>query len=238
MNITAMMPGGSTPATTATLPDISICPLCHHAIQALVHGQGAFTMSGGPKTQSTLQMVLACPRPECHRLFIARYERQTNAAVNVGWSLVDVRPGSHQAKAFAEEIRVLSPAFIEIYNQASVAEVAGLDLICGPGYRKALEFLTKDYLKSIAKTDTEKDAIEVEQLGTCIANRIHDPRMKKSASRAAWLGNDETHYIRKWVNKDLSDLKKMIDLTVHWISSEILTAELEASMPDPKKGRP
>ena len=39
----------------------------------------------------------------------------------------------------------------------------------------------------------------------------------------------------KWADKDLADLRKLVNLTVYWISSEILTRELEASMPDPKK---
>ncbi len=52
---------------------------------------------------------------------------------------------------------------------------------------------------------------------------------------ATWLGNDETHYVRKWENKELSDLKKLVELTVYWVASDILTRELEASMPDPKK---
>lgn len=32
-----------------------------------------------------------------------------------------------------------------------------------------------------------------------------------------WLGNDETHYVRRWEEKDLSDLKRLISMTVSWI---------------------
>lgn len=38
-----------------------------------------------------------------------------------------------------------------------------------------------------------------------------------------WLGNDETHYVRKWEASDISDLKMLIDLTAHWMTSELLT---------------
>ena len=31
-------------------------------------------------------------------------------------------------------------------SQAETAEKYGLTLVCGPGYRKALEFLIKDYV--------------------------------------------------------------------------------------------
>ena len=50
---------------------------------------------------------------------------------------------------------------------------------------------------------------------------IDNPRIKEIARRATWLGNDETHYFRKWDDKDLEDLKKLIQITVHFISMEL-----------------
>ena len=38
-----------------------------------------------------------------------------------------------------------------------------------------------------------------------------------------WLGNDETHYVRKWEEKDIRDLKILIRLTESWIQNSILT---------------
>jgi hypothetical protein len=55
------------------------------------------------------------------------------------------------------------------------------------------------------------------------------------AKRAAWLGNDETHYIRKWEDKDLDDLKKLIKLTVLWIEMEQMTKDALVEMPEGKK---
>ncbi len=43
------------------------------------------------------------------------------------------------------------------------------------------------------------------------------------AERAAWLGNDETHYQRKWTDKDISDLKTVISLAEHWIDISMET---------------
>ena len=59
--------------------------------------------------------------------------------------------------------------------------------------------------------------------------------LKSTASRVTWLGNDESQYVREWEDKDLSDPKKSIERTEYWVSSEILTRDLETSMPDPKK---
>jgi hypothetical protein len=152
------------------------------------------------------------------------------------WQQIGVEPRVHVAKQFDAEVTTVSPRFVEIYNQASAAEHAGLDQICGPGYRKALEFLIKDFLKSFAVDDAEKSTIERAQLGTCIA-RIEYPKLKMAASRATWIGNDETHYVRKWEDQDLTDLKKLINLTVHWVTAEVVTAELLISMPDKKAAR-
>jgi hypothetical protein len=41
---------------------------------------------------------------------------------------------------------ISSGDFLEIYRHAAFAEGDALDQICGPGYRKALEFLIKDYI--------------------------------------------------------------------------------------------
>ena len=108
-------------------------------------------------------------------------------------------------------------------------------MICGPGYRKSLEFLMKDYAKAGAGNEERREEIERMPLAACINAFSRDDRIKAMAGRATWLGNDETHYVRKWEAKDLSDLKKLIDLTVFWVSAELLTKELETGMPDPKK---
>ena len=61
------------------------------------------------------------------------------------------------------------------------------------------------------------------QLGKCISDYVASDRVKQVAARAVWLGNDETHYLRKWEGKDLEDLEILIELTVHWIQMEELT---------------
>ena len=57
-----------------------------------------------------------------------------------------------------------------------------------------------------------------------------DRNIKEVTKRATWLGNDEAHYERRWLDKDLSDLKRLIDLVLYWIQAEQLTAEAIRSM--------
>lgn len=81
--------------------------------------------------------------------------------------------------------------------------------------------------------DAEKsDQIKSIFLGKCISDFVTDIKIKECAKRAVWLGNDQTQYIKKWEDKDLLDLKKLIRLTVNWIESEILTNDLKNSMPE------
>jgi hypothetical protein len=70
-------------------------------------------------------------------------------------------------------------------------------------------------------------------LANCIATCIDDDKIKQMAKRAAWLGNDETHYVRKWADKDLNDLKNLISLTRHWIEMDQLTKDFVKDMPEP-----
>lgn len=132
-------------------------------------------------------------------------------------------------EAFSPIIANLSSAFVKIYNEAYAAEQMSLMEVCGVGYRKALEFLVKDYAiegKDEATTEKIKKAL----LGPCIETYVSDSRIKEVAKRAAWLGNDETHYIRKWENKDVQDLKGLIRLTIRWVEQEKETEKLLEEM--------
>jgi hypothetical protein len=115
-----------------------------------------------------------------------------------------------------------------------MAEAAGLDEICGAGYRRSLEFLVKDYVKN-KSPEKAKEVDEHKVLGRFIENYIEDTRVKSMAKMSAILGNDEAHYTKKWADKDLQDLKKLIDLTSRFIDLELHAAEYEADMMKDKK---
>ncbi|MBX7169378.1 MAG: hypothetical protein K1X72_00375 [Pyrinomonadaceae bacterium] len=136
---------------------------------------------------------------------------------------------------FANEI---SSNFVSIFKESNEAKSRGLNQIAGPGFRKSCEFLIKDYAKSlITETDpTEKtkkeEEIEKKQVGNVVKDYISDSRVQKVAKRAFWLGNDETHYLRKWTDKDIDDLVTLIKLTLDWIEIERLSAKYEDEMPE------
>ena len=134
---------------------------------------------------------------------------------------------------FAEGVADISPNFVKLLNQSLAAESHNLDQIVGIGLRKALEYLTKDYC--VRKHPTKEDEIKAAFLGKCISDFVTDPNIQNCAKRAAWLGNDETHYTRVWTDHDINDLKILIRLTQNWISNELLTQKYLSEMPEPAK---
>ena len=140
---------------------------------------------------------------------------------------------SLKKETFSPIITELSSAFVKIYNEAYAAEQMSLMEICGVGYRKALEFLVKDYA-IVGKDEETVEKIKKSFLGPCIESYVTDARIKEVAKRAVWLGNDETHYVRKWENKDVQDLKGLIRLTIRWVEQE---KETERLLEEMKEGR-
>jgi hypothetical protein len=195
------------------------CPACHHS---LVPHFMCGSVSGDTEMS---QIVFRCTRDECHVLFIGVYLYDKAEGL---YLLFTVNPKSVKAIEFSEEINEVSPSFVKIYNQCLVAEVNELDQITGIGFRKALEFLVKDFA-TMEKPDLSEQ-ISKNFLGSVIKDYIDDGNIKTCAERAAWLGNDEAHYIRKWGDKDIKDLKVLVKLTLNWIENVILTRKYEREM--------
>jgi hypothetical protein len=213
------------------------CPVCHHAIEVKTTGVAALDQSDWTSPHAKLEIVYRCPRKQCARLFIGRFQHVQLAggrSFTQDFALRALVPTEPRRPDTPAEVVHVSPAYAQIYAQASAAEAFGLDQIAGVGYRKALEFLIKDYC--ITENEADETAIKSEPLGQTINNRVADANVRQCAKLAAWLGNDETHYERRWEDKDIKDLKILIQLTVNWIRSVLLTARYVADMNPPKPG--
>lgn len=205
------------------------CPFCHRAVTPIF----IYSYRDRKKWKETnsLEAVYRCPRFECQNLFISNFESTDSSCTS--FRFINSVPFSRKPRRFSSIISSISNNFCTIYNQAFSAEQDGLLEICGAGYRKALEFLIKDY--AIKNNSDKEKEIKKKFLSECISEYIKNENIKKVAERAVWLGNDETHYFRKWKSKDLNDLKTLIDLTVHWFEMEQLTKEIVTEMPPNKK---
>jgi len=198
------------------------CPICHHGIHPInISGN---SISRDRNKGDIVQILYRCPRQECQQAFIASYRQEYNRQYNYPdgeYTLRSTSPYAAIAPDIPEEITKLSPDYENLMAQSSSAEHYQLDQIAGVGYRKALEYLIKDY--AIHKSPEENEKIKSLFLGNVINDYVDDKNVQECAKRAAWLGNDETHYIRKWEEKDINDLKILIKLTEAWITNNLLT---------------
>ncbi|MDD5051423.1 MAG: zf-TFIIB domain-containing protein [Sulfuricurvum sp.] len=193
----------------------NICPICHHAI-APQYNSGVVTLN--------YKIDIAFQCPNCRNMFIGKYAQQSDGT----YSYFKTWPIVPENIDFEKEIKEVSPMFVETYNQSIYAESNSLNQLTGIGLRKSLEFLIKDFLTS-QKPENE-ESIKSSTLAQCINNFIDDHSLVEVSKRAVWLGNDETHYVRKWEDKDINDLKILIKLTVNWIHNIILKDKYIAEM--------
>lgn len=137
-------------------------------------------------------------------------------------------PNNSENHIFTHNICELSPRFVDIYHQSEDAENAGLTEVCGMGYRKSLEFLIKDFL--IHQEHEQKEQVPTITLSAAI-NLLENKSLKTLALRCAWLGNDESHYVRKHENYSVSDLKTFILAAVAYVDSELCLEKAAAIAP-------
>lgn len=199
------------------------CPLCH----THVHPKLCFALADSGKPTTQLELAFQCTNHTCEKLFIATY----GPVLNSIFPFRSTAPQTPPKMEFPEIIESISTTYAEVRRQAAAAEAFGLGQMVGIGLRKALEFLIKDYL--VAKAPGEnRDAILRTSLGSCIDQFIDDQNIKECAKRAAWLGNDETHYLRRWEDRDINDLKVLIRLTENWIENALLTQKYIRELPE------
>jgi hypothetical protein len=208
----------------------SKCPVCRTSIapRYLTARKGSTSVAS---MSESLFLVFQCPANRCRAIFVALYSasfRHGNTYYLKGTDFIQfVAPPQ-----LKDTIKTISPEFCNAFWHSLIAEENGLTSICGAGYRRALEFLVKDYLISqCAGNPEEVEKIKRAFLGTCV-KRIGDENLRTTAERAVWLGNDETHYLRKWEEHDLESLKVLIELTMNWIESTELTKKYRDTMPE------
>ena len=209
--------------------EITECPICHKSFSPIplfacvYKNQRGFTLAN---------IVFFCR--DCSSTFLAHYmlscSHDTFSSISYdACQFLKIEPIKYKKVAFDEKVIAISPQFDKIYNQALAAEASGLDEIAGLGYRKSLEFLIKDF--AIHENPDAEEKIKSMPLAACIKNFIDSPNIKTLATRSAWIGNDEAHYIRKQEDRDVSDMKSFIQATVYFISMILITEDAATMEP-------
>lgn len=204
----------------------NICPMCSHSIEPVLISTRLHVVD--EHDAGYFSAFFDCTF--CKKSFISSYIVQYtgkpgSCTYYTASKLLYSAPSNFKEQEFPACISTNYSSFVKIYNQSLAAEHYNLDEIAGVGYRKALEFLIKDFL--ILHEGKDEIKIKPTPLGTCINTMINNPQLKTVASRAVWLGNDHTHYERKYTDKDINDLKRLIKLSVNWIEMIYLTEESE-----------
>lgn len=206
----------------------NVCPICHVTIEP--ESLGTHAASGF----AWLEVYFRCTNKKCRRQFTSLYRSTGLRGQTKTYEYERSVPSEPEVPEIEEVVKTLSSDFVRVYGQAIAAEAYGLSDIAGPGFRKSLEFLVKDY--AIHLNNESSEEIKAAPLARVIEEYLTGDRVPVVSLRAAWLGNDETHYQRKWIDKDLQDLKKLIGATVHFIALEEMVVDLPKSMP--RLGKP
>lgn len=197
------------------------CPHCDRGIKAIVLKMHDEEFDG------TIYVHLICECPSCHQTFFAEYSFEQILDV-FGFPRFLPEPTYYPFKkkciSIEKEIKELSPNFEKAFEEASTIENLNFLDLAGLGYRRAFEFLIKDYVIYLTP-DKKQDIIDDSSVSNIINNRIPSSlefhKLKEISKRAWWLGSDYAHYKKHYQDKDISDLKECIDLARFQITLDI-----------------
>lgn len=150
----------------------------------------------------------------CKKLFVSLHLLR-----NKHVSLLGVLPDKKNTFS-DDDIEKISPRFIEIYNQALRAEHNGDYTLAAVGFRTALEILIKDY--AITCLNQPHDDVIKLNLYNSITEYLGEDDLVKTADVIRILGNDHTHYVRKYPEYDFALLKSYADIVIPLIKTKIM----------------
>ena len=191
------------------------CPYCDKGIDPKIINKFSYRFYD----QCNVIVTLKCPC--CEQVFFAKYQISSmNYDFNQDELCYSEVIGGHKKRLdFSKEITELSPSFVDNYNDAFVAEQAGCTNIVGIGYRRAFEYLVKDY--AIKFNPSEAESIKKMNLSDCVKKYINNIETKDLLLRTTWIGNDYAHYESNHKDFNVEDLKQLIDISMKEIESDI-----------------
>ncbi len=191
----------------------NICPHCGKTMNP--HVYRGFSEFEAYDPGSEIGILAQCTMLECKKFFALGYTYTPSKK----FLLTNYTYNPPIEISLPKNIIKVSEKFVEIYSQSTQAESAGLDQIAGVGYRKSTEFLIKDY--AIRNNPDDKDKIEKMFLGKVIDHYLNDfEKLQNLVKASTWIGNDETHYVRRHEDKDIKDMKNFILSAAHFIAAD------------------
>ncbi|MEQ3038957.1 hypothetical protein [Thomasclavelia ramosa] len=222
--------------TNVDLESFGTCPICGKQISpkfkyAYLSHYAKSLKAHDVISNSQVNALYECP--DCHNgilvyykvlcdLQIPKYGKEYVVSNWKTFTIKSIFPTAIAQFPYNDIISKVSSRFKDIYVQSLQAKLDGKNELVGIGYRKSIEFLIKDYLLHIKHEKSVK--IPNLPLGECI-KLIDSPKIQTLAKASTWLGNDETHYVRKHTDKDICDLEKFLDALVYYLTYELTVEE-------------
>ncbi len=196
-----------------TVKDPNICPHCH--VTNIPYEKWKIVTKDTDNADISISTWL-CANSECSKLFVVSHKWQNGQFIFHRF-LNGLPKGPNWPKPILElkngrTINLEKPEqskFTKTYLQSLEAENLGLDELAGMGYRKAIEYLVKDWAIQAYPDDQEK--IKDLWLGVIIKG-YYQGDLKDILERATWLGNDQAHYNKLFEEFELDILKDLIEL--------------------------
>lgn len=189
------------------------CPHCNAYIQPKIIDHKKLSFSADN------ELVIMVYRGECCKTpFYGTYAYKSLKA-----SLLDIYPHLNSIE-LPDKIRELSPRFTSLYEQSYTAEQNGHIELAGSGYRNSIEILIKDF--AINKLSAPKDDVCKMSLYDAIGTYLKEVNIETAAADVIRvLGNDYTHYQRKYNDIDFVVVKKYLEIFIQQIDAKLLLME-------------
>lgn len=200
--------------------DVELC----NAIQKYMHSHGKWDMDTNVGVLEEIMAHFSLPHTK-EMLFYNRdkelsvlqqYLKENGTDDDRIWIMNQI-----SETIFPANICELSPRFVQTYSESNKAYKDGMYMICGGGFRKALEYLVYDY--AVFKYPDKENEIQKKDLCGRINTYLSDAEdIRDLADAARKLGNDFTHIITKGNNDySLENLMAFITLLASDISEII-----------------
>lgn len=194
-----------------TFSEPNYCTYCKHTMTPLTRNRYDVPRS------NYIIISFTCSNHECTKVMIGTYEYQKSDKYKL--ELVNFFPNI-TLETLPELISNLSSNFDSAFKQANTAHQLGHLELAGAGYRNALEILVKDYAIIELKQDFEK--VSKLSLYDAIGEYFPSFDFQISADMVRILGNDHTHYERKYDEIDFDVLKSYFDIFIQLVNTTLM----------------
>lgn len=188
------------------------CPYCSVIVDGIQVSSNNLSLENGMHGGI---VVYRCTH--CLKLFMVTYVINTHDQTSFIENIYPPVRLSYQS----ERINKLSPRFIDIYNQALLAESNESYDIAAMGFRAALEILVKDF--AIRELGVPEKDVADKRLVDAIGDYLNEKPLVNTADVIRILGNGYTHYVNKYSEYDFDVLKQYMEVFIQLVETKLLT---------------